>query len=83
MPQSTIFQLFRDASSSVEPVLSKNLCALLKDTMHKMSLSLEPATPRSQDKHSTTEPLRSLFTCTATSIKKVNAILYFILELLF
>ena len=31
--QSTIFQLCPDQSSWVEPVLSKNKCALLKDTM--------------------------------------------------
>ena len=45
-----------------------------------MLLSLLPATPQSRVKQSTTEPLRSLFTCTGTSIKKVNAILYFILD---
>ena len=32
MSQSTIFQLSRDGSSWVEPILSKDKCALLKDT---------------------------------------------------
>ena len=31
---STIFQLCRDGSSWVEPVLSKDECVLLKDTRH-------------------------------------------------
>ena len=36
-------------------------CVLLKDHNALTPLRLEPAAPRSQVKHSTTEPLRSLF----------------------
>ena len=56
---STIFQLNRDWSSWVEPVLSKDKCVLLKDN-NAVKVRLEPAAPRSRVKHSTTEPLRSL-----------------------
>ena len=46
---STIFQLNRDGSSWVEPVLSYDKC-----------VRLEPAAPRSRVKHCTIEPLHSL-----------------------
>ena len=41
---STIFQLCRNGSSWVEPVLSQNKCVLLKDTMqwHRWDLNLRP-----------------------------------------
>ena len=55
---STIFQLNRDGSSWVEPVLK---FVFLKDHNAVTSVRLEPAAPRSRVKHSTTEPLRSLF----------------------
>ena len=57
---STIFQLNRDESSWVEPVLSLDKCVLLKDHNIVTAVRLEPAAPRSRVKHSTTEPLRSL-----------------------
>ena len=56
---STIFQLNRDGSSRVEPILSKDKCVLLKDHNAVTPVRLEPAAPRSRVKHSTTEPLRS------------------------
>ena len=52
----TIFQLNRDGSSWVEPVLSYDKCVLLKD--HN-TVRPEPAAPLSRVKYSTTEPLRS------------------------
>ena len=55
----TIFQLNRDGSSWVEPVLSLNKRVLLKDHNAVTPVRLEPAAPRSQFKHSSTEPLRS------------------------
>ena len=55
-----IFQLNRDGSSWVEPVLSWDKCVLLKDHNAVTPVKLEPAVSRSQVKHSTTEPLRSL-----------------------
>ena len=58
---STIFQLNRDGSSWVEPVLSKDKCVLLKNHNAVTPVRLEPAAPRSRFKHSTTEPLRSLY----------------------
>ena len=58
---STIFQLNRDGSSWVEPVLSLDKCVLLKDHNAVKPVRLEPAAPRSQIKHSTTEPLRFHF----------------------
>ena len=57
---STIFQLNRDGSSWVEPVLSKDKCVLLKDHNAVTPVRLKPAASRSRVKHSTTEPLRSL-----------------------
>ena len=60
---STIFQLNRDGSSWVEPVQSYDKCVLLKDHNAVTLVKLEPATPRSRVKHSTTEPLRSLQIC--------------------
>ena len=57
---STFFQLNRDGSSWVEPVLSWDKCVLLKDHKVVTPVRLEPTAPQSQVKHSTTEPLRSL-----------------------
>ena len=57
--RSTIFQLNRDESSWVEPVLSLGKCVLLKDHNAVTPARLEPAAPRSRIKHSTTEPMRS------------------------
>ena len=56
----TIFQLYRDGSSWVEPVLSQDKCVLLNDHNAVTPVRLEPATLRSRVKHSTTEPLCSL-----------------------
>ena len=56
---STIFQLYRDGSSWVEPVLSWDKCVLLKDHNAVTPVRLEPAALRSRVKHSTIEPLRS------------------------
>ena len=57
---STIFQLNRDWSSWVEPVLSYDKCVLLYDHNAVTPVRLEPWAPLSQVKHSTTEPLHSL-----------------------
>ena len=57
---STIFQINRDRSSWVEPVLSQDKYVLLKDHNAVMPVRLKPAAPQSQVKHPTTEPLRSL-----------------------
>ena len=57
---STIFQLKKDGSSWVEPVLSYDKYVLLKDHNAVTSLRLKSATPQSRVKHSTTEPLCSL-----------------------
>ena len=57
---STIFQLNRDRSSWVEPVLSWDKCVLLKDHNAVTPVRLKPEASRSRVKHSTTEPLRSL-----------------------
>ena len=57
---STTFQLYRDGSSWVEPVLSYDKCVLLKDHNAVTPVRLEPSTSRSRVKHSTTKPLRSL-----------------------
>ena len=58
---STIFQLNRDGSSWVEPVLSCDKCVLLKaqgpqrtDAGEAQTLGLESPAPRSRVKHSTT-----------------------------
>ena len=56
---STFFQLNRDGSSWVEPVLSYDECVLLKDHNAVTPVRFEPMAPRSRVKHSTTEPLRS------------------------
>ena len=55
----TIFQLYRDEPSWVEPVLSYDKCVLLKDHNALTPVRLEPEALRSRVKHSTTEPLRS------------------------
>ena len=52
---STIFQLYRDRSSWVEPVLSWDKCVLLKDHNTVMPVRLQPAALWSGLKHSTTE----------------------------
>ena len=57
----TIFQLNRDGSSWVEPVLSLDKCVLLKDHNAVTPVRFEPAAPRSRVKHSTTEQLRPHF----------------------
>ena len=57
---STIFQLNKDGSSWVEPVLSQDKCVLLKDHNAVTQVRLEPAALWSRVKHSTTESLRSL-----------------------
>ena len=57
---STIFQLNRDGSSWVEPVLSWDKCILLKDHNAVTLVRLEPAATQSRVNHPTTEPLRSL-----------------------
>ena len=56
---STIYQLNRDGSSYVEPVLNLDKCALLKDPKRSDAGEARTRRPRSQVKHSTTEPLRS------------------------
>ena len=58
--RSTIFQLNRDGSSWVDPVLSYDKCVLLKDHNALTQIRLEPAASRSRIKHLTMEPLRSL-----------------------
>ena len=52
---SIIFQLYRDESSWVEPVLSWDKCVLLKDHNAVTPLRFEPAALQSRVKHSTTE----------------------------
>ena len=56
---STIFQLYWDAYSWAEPVLSEDKCVLLKDHNTVTPVRLEPVASRSRGEHSTTEPLRS------------------------
>ena len=56
---STIFQLNRDGSSWVEPVLRYDKCVSFKDHNAVTPVRLESAAPRSRLKHSSTEPLRS------------------------
>ena len=56
---STIFQLNRDRSFWVEPVLSLDKCVLLKDHNAVTPVRLEAAASWSRIKHSTTEPLCS------------------------
>ena len=51
----TIFQLNRDGSSWVEPVLSYDKCVLLKDHNTVKLVRLEPMVSPSRVKHSTTE----------------------------
>ena len=57
---STIFQLNKDGTSWVEPVLSYDKCVLLKDHNAVTPVRLAPTAARSRVKHSTTEPLHSL-----------------------
>ena len=70
---STIFQLNRDGSSWVEPVLSQDQCVLLKDHNAVMPVGLEPAALRSRVKHSTTEPLGSISRVIIQSVISVSA----------
>ena len=56
---STIFQLYWDGYSWVEPVLSLDKCVLLKDQCVVTPVRLKPVASRSRGEHSTTEPLRS------------------------
>ena len=70
---STIFQLNRDRSSWVEPVLSKDNCVLLKDHNAVKPVRFEPAAPGSWVKHSTTEPLPSLMHYVKV---KINVLLF-------
>ena len=82
---STIFQLKRDGSSLVEPVLSWDKWVLLKDHNAVTSVRLEPAALRSRVKYSTTEPLRSLIKFDLMNYdfaKLIVAWLYFIVFLL-
>ena len=58
---STIFQLYRDGSTWVEPVLSLDKCVLLKDHNAVTPVRLEPVALQPLVKHSNTEPLRSLY----------------------
>ena len=58
---SIIFQLNRDWSSWVEPVLSSDKCVSLKDHNAVTLVRLKPMAIRSQVKHSTAEPLGSFF----------------------
>ena len=55
-------QLCRDGSSCVDPVLSK-INASCNASCSRTQCKLGPAIPRSQVKHSTTEPLRPPFCC--------------------
>ena len=55
---STIFQLNRDGSSWVEPVISSDKSVLLKDHNAVTPVRLDPMASRSRVKHSTNEPLR-------------------------
>ena len=52
---STVFQLNREGSSWVEPVLSWDKCVLLKDHNIVTLVRHKPAIPRSRVEHSTTE----------------------------
>ena len=61
--QSTIFQLHRDWSSWVEPVLSQDYMCLAQGHNTVTPVRLEPTALRSRVKHSTTEPLGSLSLC--------------------
>ena len=54
---STIFQVCRDGSSRVEPILS--LMCLAQGHNAGMPIRFELATPQSRVKYSTTEPLCS------------------------
>ena len=78
---STIFQLTRDRSSWVEPVLSQDKCVLLKDNNAVTPVRLKPAAPQSQVKHSTTEPLRSLKQMLKLMDKKISTILHTIMRI--
>ena len=72
---STIFQLNRDRSSWVQPVLSWAKCVLLKDHYAVTLVRLEPTALWSRVKHSTTEPLRSLHRFNCSQYKTENWLL--------
>ena len=57
-----MFQLNRDGSSWVGPVLSYNKCVLRKDHNAVTLVRLEPAAPRSRVKHSTQSEGNNFFT---------------------
>ena len=74
---STIFQLYRDGYSWVEPVLSYDKCVLPKDHNAVTPVRLEPAALWSSVKHSTTEPLHSLnLCCNSTQDSVFRTVLY-------
>ena len=56
---STIFHLYWDGYSLVEPVLSWDNWVLLKDHNVVTPVRLKPVASRSRGEHSTTEPLCS------------------------
>ena len=56
---STIFHLYWDGYSLVEPVLSLDTLVLLKDHNVVTPLRLKSVASRSRGQHSTTEPMRS------------------------
>ena len=68
---SSIFQLNRDGSSWVEPVLSQDKCVLLKDHNAVTPVRLKPAGPRSRVKHSTLST--KMCECEVLSIKQDTA----------
>ena len=67
-----IFQLCRDGSSWVEPVLSKDKCVLLKATTQWRRRGSMPRPPWSLVKHSTTDPLCSIPQDEPVSIIKLH-----------
>ena len=66
MSKSTIFHLSWDGSSWVEPVLKQELMCLAEGHRAVTPVRLEPPTPLSRVKHSTTESLCSPFGTSAT-----------------
>ena len=57
----SVFRVNMDGSSCIEPVLSLDKWVLPKDHNAVTQVRPEPAVPWSRVKHSTTEPLCSLF----------------------
>ena len=70
-----IFQLNRDGSSWVEPVLSQDKCVLLKDHNAVKPVRLEPQASRSRVNNSTTEPLISLKVLNICICMAINSII--------